>query len=85
MNQDTHRQVLEDRIRYLWMIRKWYRQNRWAEWSDLRKENQVELRALVAIGRRARKLAAAAPDPLDAYKSLRDFTESEMRLAAGDR
>ena len=73
MNQDTHRQVMEDRIRDLWKIRQWYRQNRWAEWSDLRRENQVELRALVALGRRARKLAAAAPDPLDEYKSYHDW------------
>lgn len=76
MNQITeqaHRVVLEERIRDLLKLRKWYRQNRWAEWPDLRHENEIELRALVALGRKARKLAANAPDPLDQYKSFHDW------------
>ncbi len=64
--------IILDRIADLWKLRKWYRENRWAEWSDLRRENYIELRALVKLARMARK----TPDPMDAFKSYHDWQSS---------
>ena len=43
------------RIKELLTFRRWYRENRWATWTDLRKEHEAELRALVRLARQARK------------------------------
>jgi hypothetical protein len=71
--------IILDRIADLWKLRKWYRENRWAEWSDLRRENYIELRALVKLARAARK----RPDPMDQYKSFASWSESEKAGAWG--
>ena len=52
--------VVLERIRELLVFRRWYRQNRWANWSDLRKEHETELRALVRLVRQSRRIAKAA-------------------------
>ncbi len=75
--------VVMARIRQLIQDRQWYRNNRWAEWSELRKEGETELRSLVKLVRMSRKLAAAAPDPMAAYGSFRDWSESEKAEAWG--
>lgn len=64
------RVVIEERIAELWAWRAWYRQRAdWASFMGLRAEHDAELRALVRLARRARKIAAAAPDPIDSYRS----------------
>lgn len=73
--------TVEERIRVLWAERKWWRQHRWADWPDIRHDHDVQLRELVRLARQARKIAAAAPDPMDRYKSLADWTESEKAEA----
>jgi hypothetical protein len=82
---DTHRMVIEARIRELLANRRWYRSHLWANWTDLRKEDDFELRALLKLARMARKLASEALDPMSAYGSFRDWSESELRVAAGNR
>jgi hypothetical protein len=72
--------LLETRISELLSYRAWYRQHRWAEWSDLRLDNERELRALLRLARRGRRIAAAGPDPVDAYKG---WQETELREAFG--
>jgi hypothetical protein len=77
--------VVEERIRELIRFRKWYRsQPYWSNWMDLARDNDNELRALVRLARRARRIAATAYDPMTMAKQ-RDWTESEQRFAAGDR
>ena len=71
------RLVIRQRIRDLWAYRNWYRNNRWATWTDLRAENAVELRALVALYREARDMADSPPS------LLRGWTETEKREAFG--
>jgi hypothetical protein len=68
---DPYRLAIEQRIATLLEWRRWYRTNRWADWSDLRREHTAELRALVRLARAARK--AATPDPIDAYKAGLDY------------
>lgn len=58
--------VLHDRIWELWRYRQWWRANRWADWPDLRHEHDIELRALVAVARKARDLSRPAIESLDA-------------------
>ncbi len=60
--------VIMARLRELLRDRQWYRANMWAEWTDLRKESEIELRALVKLARMARKLASEAPDPMAAWR-----------------
>jgi hypothetical protein len=51
--------ILLERIAELWRFRDWYRrQPNWSWWSDLAARNRVELRALVKVARRARRLSA---------------------------
>jgi len=54
------RVIVDERIRELLKVRTWYRVNRWAAWTDLRRENEVELRALLRLRRNARNLARVA-------------------------
>ena len=54
------RVITDERIRELLAFRRWYRANRWADWSDLRKEQDAELRALLRLRRLARNLARVA-------------------------
>lgn len=69
--------IILDRIAELWKLRKWYRENRWAEWSDLRRENYIELRALVKLARAARK----TPDPMAHISSYHDWQSSQAAEA----
>ena len=78
--------VLLERITDLWIERAWWRYNRWADWPDIRREHTAELRALVAVARRARRLASAEQtDPITEAKGYQEHTESEMRMLWGDR
>jgi hypothetical protein len=64
--------IVMARISELLIVRGWYRRYRWAaEWSPRRQEYEVELRALVKIARKWRKVAT--PDPLDQFKSYADY------------
>lgn len=54
------RVIVDERIRACLRLRQWYRVNRWADWPDLRSENEVELRALIRVRRKARNLARVA-------------------------
>jgi hypothetical protein len=47
--------IVMDRIHDLLVYRRWFRQNRWADWPVERREYEVELRALVRLARKARK------------------------------
>lgn len=81
----AYKAVIEDRIATLWSYRSWYRTHLWADWSDLRRENEAELRALIRLVRLARRLSAPVveqQDPLSQYKGM---TESESRAMWGDR
>ncbi len=80
MTPDPHRVVIEERIGELLRWRTWYREHRWAEWSDLRREDAAELRALVRLARRARRLEA---DPLTLAKGYEDWTSGELQEAFG--
>ena len=64
--------LAEERIRALWRYRSWYRTHRWAEWPLRRHETDAELRALVRLLRKARRLAAKAPDPVTTAKAEAD-------------
>jgi hypothetical protein len=76
--------IILNRIAELLTVRRLYRQNRWsATWSEARKAQDAELRALVRLVRQWRRLEAARPDPLDAYKSFRSWTEGEKVEAFG--
>lgn len=68
--EQAHRVVIEERIRNLLAIRAIYR--RGPQWTPRRHEVELELRALVRLARQARRIAAAAPDPVDRYKAALD-------------
>jgi hypothetical protein len=74
---DAFEKTVMDRIHDLLVYRRWFRQHRWADWPQERHDYEVELRALVTLARKARKLSAAAPDPLDEYKSFHDWQAAE--------
>lgn len=80
---DPYRIVVEERIRELLQWRRWYHANRWADWPDMERDDRTELRALVKLARKARR--AAAPDPIDTYKSWTDagWTTGELSEAFG--
>lgn len=64
------------RIHELLVWRSWYRAHRWADWPDLRKENETELRALLAVARGGRCLArrmVERADPVTAAKSAAEL------------
>jgi hypothetical protein len=68
------RVAVEEQIRECWRIRQWYRVNLWAEWTDLRRENEVALRTLVKVARKARRTARPIierTDPIDISKAVR--------------
>lgn len=74
---DILMEAIRDRIH----DRVWYRsQPRPETWRDLAERNDIELRALLTIARRARRLASAELIP---YRDT--WTETEKRFAAGDR
>ena len=85
MQDHALRVVIEERISELLRWRSWYRRNRWADWTPLRHEHEVELRALVRLAREARRIAAAVPDPMTAAAAWTDagWTESELAEAFG--
>ncbi len=64
------RVVIEERIATLWLYRKWWRANRWADWPAERLELDGELRALVRLVRAARRVTA--PDPITEAKAWQD-------------
>lgn len=65
--------VVEDRIRDLLRFRRWYRQQaNFAFWMDLAHENDRELRALLKLTRKARRLTEGAPDPVTLAKGWQD-------------
>ena len=51
--------AVHDRIAALLADRQWYRTHRWADWPDIRRENEVELRALLRLAREARRSPTA--------------------------
>jgi hypothetical protein len=55
--QEALQQLIEARIAELWKYRAWWRAHRWADWPDVRREADVELRALIRIARQARRKA----------------------------
>lgn len=57
------RVAVTERIVELIAYRRWYRQNRWADWSVERREHEVELRALLRVARTARRASRAALGP----------------------
>lgn len=59
---DVYRHELETAIRERIGVERWFRRNRWADWPDLRRENLAALRALVKLGRRARKAERIAEE-----------------------
>lgn len=66
--------VLLDRIAELWQDRSWYRTH--VGWiPEQQTEDRVELRLLVRLARKARALAAAAPDPITEAKAAADRDE----------
>ena len=71
--------VLLERITDLWIERAWWSYNRWADWPDIRREHTAELRALVAVARRARRLSAEADVPIDTH----GWTPGELMEAYG--
>lgn len=80
------RVVIEERIADLWRYRRWYRARPdWAAFSGMAAAHTTELRALIRLLRAARRLAAAAPDPMTLAGGYAEWQESELRFAAGDR
>jgi len=78
--------VLAEAIREHLIDRRWYRSQRHTTlYADLAHENDIALRALVAVARRARRLAATETDPITEAKGYQEHTESEMRMLWGDR
>ena len=76
--------VLLERIGVLWSYRAWYRQqSRQDVWAGLALRSEVELRALVAVARRARRQVVADLVPL--RSSWAGETELELRSSWGDR
>lgn len=77
-------QLVLNRIHDLLVYRHWFRTNRWADWPTIRAEYEIELRALVRLARQARRLEAAKPDPMDAFKSYHDWqAHTDGALVAG--
>lgn len=68
----AYRNAVDEEIRELWCYRQWYRrQLNAAHWSPLRIENDIKLRALVHVARKARALSrplVERQDPLTLAK-----------------
>lgn len=73
--------TLETRAHQLWEQEKWDRRWMRATWTPARLNRRTELLALLAIRRTGRRLARAAPDPMDQYKSYHDWQSSETAEA----
>ena len=72
--------ILAEAIRERLHDRRWYRRQRHTTlYADLAHENDVALRALVAVARRARRLARAELVPLD----TRGWAPGELTEAYG--
>ena len=75
---NPYRTAIEERIAELLRYRQWYRLTPWAAtWSDLRRDNDAELRALLRIARAVRR---ATRQPVGATAG---WTESERAAAWG--
>jgi hypothetical protein len=72
--------IVIERIAELLRYRRWYREHRWAIWTDMRKEHEVELRALVRLARQYRK---AHRDPYPSTATYDSWTQGEMAEAFG--
>jgi hypothetical protein len=59
---DVYERFLLEAIRERIADERWYRVNRWAVWTDLRRENRAVLRALVKLARHARKAERLAEE-----------------------
>ena len=79
---NPYRTAIEERIAELLRYRSWYRLTPWAAtWSDLRRDNDTELRALLRIARKARRAERAeGRDPITQAKGM---TEGERVFAWG--
>jgi hypothetical protein len=78
--------LILNRISELLTVRRLYRQNRWsATWSEARKAQEAELRALVRLVRQWRRVEAARPDPVTQAKAAewRAWTPGELAEAFG--
>ena len=73
--EQAHRVTLEEAIHDHLTVRQWYRKHRWADWPDLRHQNEVELRALLKVARKARRIAR---DPYPPTMTYAGWTEGEM-------
>ena len=73
--------ILAEAIREHLIDRRWYRSQRHTTlYADLAHENDIALRALVAVARRARRLARAELVPLDTRGwALGELTEAYGR------
>ena len=72
--------ILAEAIREHLIDRRWYRRQRHTTlYADLAHENDVALRALVAVARRARRLSAKADVPIDTH----GWTPGELMEAYG--
>lgn len=77
--------LVQQRILDLLHDRRFYRQRpNPIYWFDLRLEVDRELRALLRLRREARRIVEARPDPILLAKAAQ-WTEAELRLAAGNR
>lgn len=72
--------VVEERIRELWCFRAWFRRYPWATKVGDRRGLNTELRALVRLLRKARRLALAAQERNDPMT----FAKHDPDLAQGD-
>ena len=62
---DRYRTVIDERIHDLWVYRNWYLKHPWTLDWPTRQEDLLELRALVKLARKARKVerVTIAPKP----------------------
>jgi hypothetical protein len=66
MTDRIYETILLDEIRERRRLDAWYRQNRWAEWPDLRRENRAALSALLKVARMARRAERKAQEHQEA-------------------
>ena len=60
--------AVEERIVTLVKFHEWYIRNPWArgqDWDEMRRDDAIELRALVRLARKARKASSAGVDRMD--------------------
>jgi hypothetical protein len=81
--------ALESRIHELAVHRNWYVVNRWArgpEWDEMRRDDRLELRALIRLAHKGKRLAREAVERTDAVsiaKAYADWTSGELVAGFG--